>query len=76
MKIYHITWRDSNLYNEQGDSDYPFEVTVIESVGFVLQESKDSITITRDLMKKESRGAVTIPRENILKIKKLEQPTP
>lgn len=71
MKIYKITWRDSSIYNTQGDNDYPFEVSVFESIGFVLRENKNDIVIARDIIRKESRGVLIIPRENILKIRKL-----
>lgn len=72
MKIVKITWRDSSMYHPQGDSDYPFEVSVFESVGFVLQENKDNIVIARDIIRKESRSVLCIPRENIIKIQKLK----
>lgn len=67
MKILKITWRDSSMYHAQGDNDYPFEVSIFESVGFLLQDNKDSIVIARDIIRKESRSVIIIPKENILK---------
>lgn len=69
-KIYKIKWRDSAIYDTQGENDYPFEVSIFESIGFVLRENKNDIVIARDILKKESRGVLIIPRENILQIKK------
>ena len=66
MKIIKITWRDSAIYNSQGDADYPYQVSVFESVGFLLKENKDSTVIARDMIRDESRGVLIIPKENIL----------
>ena len=66
MKIIKIKWRDSSIYNAQGDNNYPFEVSIFESVGFLLKENEDSIVIARDIIRDESRGVLIIPKENIL----------
>lgn len=64
--IYKITWRDSQIINEQGANNYNFQVAIIESVGFLLKEDSDKIVITRDLMDEdESRGVLIIPLEAI-----------
>jgi hypothetical protein len=70
MKIYQITWRDSSMYHTQGDNNYPFEVSIFTSIGFLLQDNKDNIVIARDIIRDESRSVIIIPKENILKIKK------
>lgn len=38
----------------------------IESVGFLLEENEDHVTICRDIVDGEYRGQLSIPRENIL----------
>ncbi len=75
MHIVKILWRDSAMYNSQGDSDYPFEVSLFTSIGFILRENKDSIVIARDIIRDESRGVLIIPRENIVKVKKIKMET-
>ena len=40
MKIVKITWRDSAIYNYQSDTNYPYQVSIFESVGFLLKENK------------------------------------
>lgn len=69
--IYKITWRDSSILNEQGSNDCEFEVSIIESVGFLLKEDSNRIVITRDLIDDDSRGVLIIPKENITSKKML-----
>ena len=59
-----IKWRDSNIINEQTD-EIP-EVAIIESVGHLVEESGDRITLARDKIGLEYRGIISIPKENIL----------
>ncbi len=54
------------MYNAQGESDYPFEVSIFTSVGFLLKENEDSFVITRDIIGNDVRGALVIPKENII----------
>jgi hypothetical protein len=49
MKIIKIKWRDSSIYNAQGDNDYPFEVSIFESVGFLLKETK-TVLLLREIL--------------------------
>jgi hypothetical protein len=73
MKIVKINWRDSNMYHEQGKSDYPFEVSTFESVGFLLKRDKDKAVIARDVLKDDSRSVLCIPNENITKFKEIKE---
>lgn len=75
MKVLKIIWRDSSMYHVQGDSNYPFEVSVFESVGFLLKENKDSFVIARDIIGDESRSVIIIPKENIISKKYFSNPT-
>jgi hypothetical protein len=71
MVIYKIKWRDSSMYHSQEDNDYPFEISVFESIGFLIKEDKEKIVIARDILSTESRSVLCIPKENIIKIKKI-----
>ena len=66
-KIKIIKWLDSSLENTQvWSGDYP-EPQIIESVGFVVEETKGWITLARDKMHGGSfRGLVSIPKNAIL----------
>lgn len=59
-----ILWRDSTIINEQ-TNEVP-EVTILETVGHLIEESGDRVTIARDKIGLEYRGVISIPKENIL----------
>lgn len=66
MKIRKIRWRDSRMYIAQVGNQEPFDVTVIESVGFVLEDTPDHVTLAGDMVDTEFRRVIVIPRENII----------
>lgn len=61
-----IDWIDSSLQNVQvGKEDYP-KPEIITSVGFLVEETDQYVTIARDDMRDdEYRGLLCIPRECI-----------
>jgi hypothetical protein len=66
MKITRVRWRDSRMYITQESRDADFDVTVIENIGFVLEESRDHIVLAGNLVDGDVRRVIVIPRENIL----------
>lgn len=58
------------MYITQAERDNDWEVCVIESVGFVIEETKDYIVLAGDLLDEDVRRAIVIPKENIVKTKK------
>lgn len=73
-KIYKIIWRDSNFYHHQNGLDFKYDITIIDSVGFLISEDIEKVVISRDYMlnKKDCRGVIAIPRENIKEIKEIK----
>lgn len=63
-----IKWIDSSIENTQvWSGDFP-EPQIIESTGFVVEETKEFITIARDKMHGGSyRGLLSIPKFSIIK---------
>lgn len=55
------------MYIAQHDRDLDYEVCVIESVGFVIEENKDYVVLAGDLVDDEVRRTIVIPRENFVK---------
>ena len=66
MKVKTIRWRDSTLYLEQRPVGSKWEIEIITSVGFVIEETKDIIVLAGDRMGHDVRRAVVIPKENII----------
>jgi len=64
-KIKTVKWRDSNLYITQTNGD-DLEVSIIESTGYLIQETEDRIVLAGDLVNGEYRRVLVIPKENIL----------
>lgn len=67
MKPRVVKWRDSRMYIHQEHRDEPWEVCVITSVGFVIEETKEHIVLAGDLLDEDVRRAIVIPKENIIK---------
>lgn len=55
------------MYIHQEHKDEPWEVCVITSVGFVIEETKEHIVLAGDLLDDDVRRAIVIPKENIIK---------
>ena len=53
------------MLHEQTD-EIP-KIEIIESIGHLVEETDDRITIARDKIGKEYRGIISIPKENIIK---------
>jgi len=66
MKHRIIKWRDSNIYMTQCGQEDSFEVEVITSIGFVIQEDQKQIVLAGDLLGEDCRRVIVIPKENIL----------
>lgn len=71
-KIVRVSWRDSRLYIRQCEKDDDFAYCVLFSVGFVIQEDKEQIVLSGDLVDGDVRRVIVIPRENIINIKNLK----
>jgi hypothetical protein len=61
-----IKWRDSRMYITQCAIDDDFEVCVIISTGFVIKEDKKQIVLAGDIVDRDVRRVIVIPKENIL----------
>lgn len=64
--IKRINYTDSVTLNEQ--TDEIAEVEEIIAVGFIVSDTKDSITIARELIGREYRGQLAIPKRSIIGI--------
>lgn len=69
MKPKVITWIDSNIFPEQQSIDGEFETAKIISVGFLVKEDDDCIVIASDLIGKDIRRVLIIPKINVLSVK-------
>lgn len=65
MGIKQVKWRDSNLYITQTDGKN-LEVSILESVGYVVEDDEDKIVLAGDLIDNEYRRVIVIPKENII----------
>ena len=67
MKTVQVTWRDSNQYFEQCKKDLDFEVSVLQTIGFLISEDKTKLVLSGDLVDEEDcRRIIVIPKENIV----------
>ena len=72
QRIEYIEWRDSSIFNTQEYiADIDLEICVFKSVGFFIKEDSQAVFITRDTIRNDIRGGLIIPKENIVKRKKL-----
>lgn len=55
------------MYLAQEEIDSKWEVCVITSVGFVIEETKDHIVLAGDIVDEDVRRVIVIPKENIVK---------
>lgn len=67
-----ITWRDSRLHITQEVKDTDWNICVIKSVGYVVAEDKFKIVLAGDLVDEDVRRAIVIPKENIIRQRKLK----
>ena len=66
MKIKQIKWRDSNIYLTQCSVDEDFKIAIVTSIGFVVSEDKEKIVVAGDIIGKDIRRVIVIPKENIV----------
>ena len=79
MNIEHISWRDACsedndwISTRKAIKQAKQKLPLIESVGFVLHEDKDAITLVHSFDKEDSlvTPAIKIPKKWIIKRKKL-----
>ena len=64
-----VKWRDSRMYITQEDSDTNWEICVIESCGFLIEEGDGYVVLAGDLVDSDVRRTLVIPTENIIEIK-------
>ena len=69
MKIYRVAWRDSNIYYEQWDVKWEYNVAEIITVGVKLDEDVQKIVLAWDIIDWEARRVIVIPKENITDVK-------
>ena len=67
MKPKIVKWRDSRMYITQCERECDFDVCVITSVGFVIEEDEEKIVLAGDLVDDDIRRVIVIPKENIVK---------
>lgn len=69
-----IKWRDSSIYTEQVGRDEPFKVSIMVSVGLLI-EYDDKYVLAGDLVGEgddcDLRRVIVIPKENVIKVKRL-----
>ena len=70
MKIKRIKYLDSNI--DSGQTNEILEPVVIEAIGFVIKETNEYITLAMEIIEKEYRGQLSIPKIAILKGQKNE----
>jgi len=65
MKVKKITYKDTNIVNEQiAERIKPVTISI---VGFVIEENSEYITLTRELVgPEEFRSQVSIPKVSII----------
>lgn len=55
------------MYITQMEKNHEWDVSVITSIGFVIEETKDHIVLAGDVLEEDVRRAIVIPKENIIK---------
>lgn len=66
-KIHTLKWLDSSLQEHQVDKHNFPKPTIINTVGFIIDETSDYITLARDNMGGgDYRGLICIPKIAIL----------
>jgi hypothetical protein len=71
-KPYRVTWRDACYQEGQTDADDLPRLSILQTVGFLIREGKGRVTIAREHSTNSGlRGVISIPRENIVSMKRL-----
>jgi hypothetical protein len=66
MTVRRIRWRDSRMYIVQEAIDEDFAVAILDSVGFVIHEDREKVVLAGDLLERDVRRVLVIPKENIV----------
>lgn len=69
LDIVAVLWRDSTLYIQQESHGEHYEISIIESVGLLIEEQEDKIVLAGDYLKDGLRRVIVIPKENIVSTK-------
>ncbi len=70
MKVVLIDWVDSCFEHGWFKDDYKFDISICQSVGIVIQDSKEFITITQSKSDRDNiSDTITIPKVCIKKMK-------
>ena len=69
--IIEVTWRDSAVYDAEFEAEWPFEICVLNTVGYLVKETEKEILVVREYRIRNGdevrfRGSVLIPKENIV----------
>ena len=70
IKVVEVIYIDSNIINEQ--TDEIVEPEEIRAIGYLVEETRNYVTITRELVNSEYRGQISIPKVAILKKHEIE----
>lgn len=65
-EVKHIRWIDSSIQDDQVDHHNFPKPTNAVSVGFIIEETDDYITLARDALDKDYRGLICIPKIAII----------
>lgn len=74
MKLVYVKWRDSHSTAEgtwHTKREIVTKAAAVETVGWVLKETKNSITLVSSVAPEEVAGDITIPKQNIIKRKRI-----
>jgi len=66
--VWKIKWRDSQLYFTQESTEGKWEVSEVDSVGYIIAEDDDKIVLAGDVINGDVRRIIVIPRENVIKV--------
>jgi len=67
--IIFVVYRDIVLWDGQVKKDSGFPVHIFQVAGFLIEDNKDDIVISREVVTNQNddlRGAMTIPKETII----------
>lgn len=56
------------MFITQIEKDYEFTVCLIESVGFLVEETSEVYVLAGDLVDEDIRRTLVIPKENVVSI--------
>jgi len=66
MQIIEVRWIDSTEYPEQVSAREDWEVSTMQTVGYVIEETDDYVVLAQELCGKDVRRVIVIPDVCIL----------